>query len=193
MLGGDGEARRRVLTFPEAQWWEDHSNAAVHYIFCLFYFHSTSRGIEEEEKEEQGKQKEEVRGSPCLSLTPGGWKRSSPKQADEATCCCFRKCFCFSRHQVKKAFQVRPMQLLIGLQAWSESTHWESTQGTWGTLGDSCQDNSDSADHSKATTYDKEDIKNDKTRHNCWFDKCSKLSSFKSLSELNSHVRDIHE
>ena len=59
--------------------------------------------------------------------------------------------------------------------------------------GDPCQDNSVSADHSKATTYDKEDIKKDKTRHNCWFEKCSKLSSFKSLSELNSHVRDIHE
>ena len=59
--------------------------------------------------------------------------------------------------------------------------------------GDPCQDNSVSADHSKATTYDKEDIKKDKTGHNCWFEKCSKLSSFKSLSELNSHVRDIHE
>ena len=59
--------------------------------------------------------------------------------------------------------------------------------------GDPCQDNSVSADHSKATTNDKEDIKKDKTRHNCWFEKCSKLSSFKSLSELNSHVRDIHE
>ena len=59
--------------------------------------------------------------------------------------------------------------------------------------GDSCQDNSVSADHSKATTDGKEDIKKDKTRHNCWFEKCSKLSSFKSLSELNSHVRDIHE
>jgi len=59
--------------------------------------------------------------------------------------------------------------------------------------GDPCQDNSVSADHSKATTHDKKDIKNDKTRHNCWFEKCSKLSSFKSLSELNSHVRDIHE
>ena len=59
--------------------------------------------------------------------------------------------------------------------------------------GDLCQDNSVSADHSKATTHDKKDIKNDKTRHNCWFEKCSKLSSFKSLSELNSHVRDIHE
>ena len=58
---------------------------------------------------------------------------------------------------------------------------------------DPCQDNSVSADHSKATTHDKKDIKNDKTRHNCWFEKCSKLSSFKSLSELNSHVRDIHE
>ena len=59
--------------------------------------------------------------------------------------------------------------------------------------GDPCQDNSVSTDHSKATTNDKEDIKKDKTRHNCWFEKCSKLSSFKSLSELNSHVRDIHE
>ena len=59
--------------------------------------------------------------------------------------------------------------------------------------GDPCQDNSVSADHSKATTDGKEDIKKDKTRHNCWFEKCSKLSSFKSLSELNSHVRDIHE
>ena len=58
---------------------------------------------------------------------------------------------------------------------------------------DPCQDNSVSADHSKATTHDKKDIKNDKTRHNCWFEKCAKLSSFKSLSELNSHVRDIHE
>ena len=58
---------------------------------------------------------------------------------------------------------------------------------------DPCQDNSVSADHSKANTHDKKDIKNDKTRHNCWFEKCSKLSSFKSLSELNSHVRDIHE
>ena len=59
--------------------------------------------------------------------------------------------------------------------------------------GDPCQDNSVSADHSKATADGKEDIKKDKTRHNCWFEKCSKLSSFKSLSELNSHVRDIHE
>ena len=59
--------------------------------------------------------------------------------------------------------------------------------------GDPCQDNSVSADHSKATTYGREDIKKDKTRHNCWFEKCSKLSSFKSLSELNSHVRDSHE
>ena len=59
--------------------------------------------------------------------------------------------------------------------------------------GDPCQDNSVSADHSKATTYGGEDTKKDKTRHNCWFEKCSKLSSFKSLSELNSHVRDIHE
>ena len=59
--------------------------------------------------------------------------------------------------------------------------------------GDPCQDNSVSADHSKATTNDKEDIKKDKTRYYCWFEKCSKLSSFKSLSELNSHVRDIHE
>ena len=33
---------------------------------------------------------------------------------------------------------------------------------------DPCQDNSVSADHSKATTHDKKDIKNDKTRHNCF-------------------------
>ena len=52
-------------------------------------------------------------------------------------------------------------------------------------------DNTVFADHSKADTP--KDIEKEKTRHNCWFEKCSKLSSFKSLSELNSHVRDIHE
>ena len=195
MLGGDGEARRRVLTFPEAQWWEDHSNAAVYYIFCLFYFNSTSRGIEEEEeeKEEQGKQKEEVRGSPCLSPTPGGWKRPSPKQADEATCCASESASASQNTELRKPFKCDQCNFSSdskrGLKEHIGKAHREPEV----LQEDPCQDNSVFADHSKATTNDKEDIKKGKTRHNCWFEKCSKLSSFKSLSELNSHVRDIHE
>ena len=50
MLGGDGEARGRVYFTFEAQKWEDHSNAAVHHIFCPSFFDFTSREDEEEEE-----------------------------------------------------------------------------------------------------------------------------------------------
>ena len=53
-----------------------------------------------------------------------------------------------------------------------------------------------SADHSKRTTRGKDDsdIKKGKSsRHLCWFQKCNKLSAFESLSELNSHIRNMHE
>ena len=62
--------------------------------------------------------------------------------------------------------------------------------------GDPCQDNLVSADHSKRTIRGKDDsvIKKGKSpQHVCWFQKCNKLFGFESPSELNSHIRNMHQ
>ena len=87
MLGGDGEARGRVLPSVEAQQREGCSNAAMCHTLSLSYFVFCSE--DEEKVEEEGKREEEVGGPTCLPPTPGGGERPASQQTDEATRCCF--------------------------------------------------------------------------------------------------------
>ena len=76
----------------------------------------------------------------CLPPTPGGGERPASQQTDEATRCCFWKCFCSSYPErwSGKAFQVWSMWFFIRLQAWSESSQRKSAQGSAAAWKPSC-------------------------------------------------------